>query len=380
MNEGGPAWNFDSSELIRDLDIVSAFPVGANVFFRLSAEVFEDSEAPFLQVVATNKDYVLEHYLPLAAGDHLPGKAYFVKLPILTSLAKMYPDFHFEFGPKGELFFQSSEARFELRTVQVEGLEVPQFDYESAKKPLPIPRNALTSARRLLDYATKIVDNKVTWNGPRLGGSFLSIAFTFRLGKPESVEKLASPVFFRKFDVGILAAMSSVHTRLDYAVDDTRFYLHFERGCLSFPLIKKAPPQLTKNPKEAEPYAEVSFDTSSLSKVLAFARTMQVQGNVVFVPEESKIFAKVDSSSRFLVGSGKAPSHGFSLRAEELKKILGVLPEGGGKTLPCHVYENRTEFNVSEGDDSYTYVILGTTKQVTISSVEVIDRLNVKKD
>jgi len=85
---------------------------------------------------------------------------------------------------------------------------------------------------------------------------------------------------------------------------------------------------------------------------------------------------RLDAKSLFYVGSGELPNYGFLLRLEELRKILGVIPDGT-RTVDCKIYGDGARFTLDDAGSTYEYSIgkFDTTKTQDTES-EVIDRLS----
>ena len=373
--KGIPRWEVDIPALQKVLDLVASFPQGAVVFMSLEL-LFGESGAPFLSIYATNRDYVFESVIAIHNEEDLydPGRKIFIRFPVLHSLAKLYPDFIFRFDEKGNLFYHNQFVNYQIKPLVFEDAQLPQPDYDSLPHEiLPLPKLALVSARKMVDFAMRIADNKVQWSEDRLYGQFVTYAFNFQ------VQGVApSPVQFRKYDMVLMSLLSS-QEGLEYALDDERFYVFSGASALSFlrlPGKSESKPLLHK-----EKYGQVQLSLDHLNKVLGFTKLDAAISTLVFLPNKTKaIFARLDVSSTFYVGTGDIPAYGFSLRVDELRRIIGVFPEGT-KVVECDIYGDGAEFSVTEGGVKYSFVLgrMDTT-QTTGRPTEAIDRLKVSRE
>jgi len=372
---GIPRWEIDVPAMQAALDVVASFPPGAMVYFSLELVTIGESSA--VAVYATNRDYVFESTVPVSNQDSLfdPKRRVFVKFSLLHSLVKLYPDFIFKFDEKGNLYYHNEFVTYQIKPLALDNLELPFPDYSTLEsQAFPVSKPALVSAKKMVDFAVRIADNKVQWSQDRLSGQFITYAFSFQLEG-----KTKDPVQFRKYDMLLMSLIAAKDS--EYALDKakTRFFLFSGSSSLSFLLLSgktDVKPILHK-----EKYGQAELSIKHLQKVLGFLKNDATATNLVFVPTKTKdIRVRLDIQSFFFVGTGEIPAYGFSLRLEELRRVLGVLPEGTS-TAAINVYGDGAEFSVEDGGVKYSY-ILGKmdTTQTTAVSTEVIDRLKTSRD
>lgn len=367
-----PRWEIDCQALSKALGIVEAFPAGSALFFSL--EQVEEGGKQFLALYATNRDYVFEANFPILNEDpYMFDRKIYVKFPLLHSLVKAYPEFIFKFD-KGEVFFHNQVANHVLKPIMFDGQYFPAPDYSQADfQPLPVSKTVLSSVRKLFEFASRLVDNKVQWKEDHLFGSFITYAFDIKLA-----EAARSSMQFRKHDMVLLTALASVSPNLKYATVGDRFVV-LGAGCaLSF--LKLASAQEFRLPLRKDKYGEVTFELDYLQKVLSFIKNDPTSQTIIFNPREGNIYVRVAVVNTFYVGHGKVPGYGFALRIDELRHILSVLPEGT-KEVACSIYGDGAEFVVDSDGVRYDFILAKIDTTQTISTnAEVLDRLSVQRE
>lgn len=368
----------DLTRLQRALDMVAAFPQGAVVFFSIGSITTE--EGPCLALYATNRDYIFEAVIPVLNTEDLYQGILprtFIKFQTLHSLSKLYPDFVFAFDDQGQVSYHSQYVTYLLRPMVYDHAVLPEPDYSKIEPaPFPVPKVALQSAKKMLDFGVRVVDNKVLWKGNHLSGFFLVSAFDFTLqGEPAPF-----PVQFRKFDISLMSMMAQYGDAL-FGVAPDRFCLFVpEMGmALSSLAIRGTDKSSTGSVITKDQCGFVRFDLALLSKAISFVRASSQDSTVYFSKHDSgAIRVRLDSTSLFYVGTGELPNYGFLLRLDELRKILGVIPDGT-RTVDCKVYGDGARFVMEDAGCTYEYSIgkFDTTQTRAVND-EVIDRLATK--
>lgn len=359
----------DSSRMSKAIDLVAAFPSAAPVFFSVST-IELDGEW-YLSLYATNRDYVYEDLIPVLNKDSIAciQTPVFLKFLTFYSLAKMHPEFILAYD-KGHLFFRNQYVNYQFRPVSTDGIQLPSLDYTGLPlSDFPITRNVLVSVRKMLEFGVKLVDNKVQWYGDRLKGFFITSGFDIKL-----MGDSPTPVQFRKYDVALMSYFAN-YGNLSCAVAGDRFYLYNGSGALSFlyiPGTDVAQAEVVRKKK----YGQVQFVLELLNKAISFTKLDAAASTMFFTKtKENELRVRLDASSYMSVGSGDFSTYGFSLRVEELKKLIPVFPDGV-RTVDCDIFEDGARFTMADPEAEYTFMLgrFDTTQAVQPTG-DIIDNL-----
>jgi hypothetical protein len=359
----------DSSRMSKALDMIAAFPPAAPVFFSVSS--LELDGTWYLSIYATNRDYVYEDLLPVLNTDSIASiqTPIFLKFVTLYSLAKMHTDFVFVYE-KGHLFFRNQYVNYQFRPMSVEGITLPSPDYSNLPwKDFPLTRNVLVSVRKMLEFGVKLVDNKVQWQEDRLKGFFITSGFDIKL-----MGEAPSPVQFRKYDVSLMSNFNFTDS-LSCAIAGDRFYLNNGSGGLSF-LYLPGSSQPAAEVIKKQKYGEVRFVLELLNKAIAFTKLDAAASTMFFTKtKEGELRVRLDASSYMTVGTGTFTTYGFSLRVEELKKLISVFPDSA-KTVDCSIFEDGARFDMEDAEAQYVFSLgrFDTTQTVQPTG-DIIDNL-----
>jgi hypothetical protein len=366
-----PHWRVDRKDLLQTLQVINSFLSASTLLVSLG---FEKTEAgDFIRISSTNKDYYFSRTIPLKNKMNLAEttKLYFVKLDVLTTLAKSYDDFAFTFSEDlSKLTFYNNYISYRFDLFDLKGFNFNPTDVGGTFTALQLSSTMLSSIHKLFGFSMRTSDNKASCIGPSLFGSFMIYSFMF-----SQAGNFEFPFTLRKVDVEVLLNVLQFADGLFYYVGAGRVYITWSSGYISFLTVEPAKNYM--NVVQGEQVGTLSLDREIFQRSLSVATALGVSV-ITFYQQDGAIYVSSDANLKsakatcFKVGTGDlADPTSFSLDIirKDIAAVASILP-----VLTVKVYETGIIIEFVDGKDVYSYAL----SKLTVGAVERQKKLETK--
>jgi hypothetical protein len=308
-------WYISREKFLKILRVVDSFPAKSSGFFA----IWRDGN--ILRFHSNNKDSFMDCSLPLLNKDAYQTKqVYFVNSDILESFVNSFTKFVFVFDASGTISYRSPYARYKLETYKMDLAAVKMSAEDGlVYSPFPILADQVRILNTLYSFSTKLSDNKI-----RFMPDFCDAYYTLYMYTISSFDKKQAAAFIlRRIDLPMIYEV--YYKTLTYALTDTRVYIKFPLGVVSFPRFTYDSNAFLypETFAHGDIFGDFQMDVRLLRKALKLCSILNCS-SISFSCVEDKVYLSNDKGARFMIGSGKL-SKDFTLEISLFSKIVSAI-------------------------------------------------------